>query len=309
MGIVSSGDGTFACEDVAFEEIVFANYARAQISGGVTSQGVTINVVDPTGLPTLSSGQVFYAALEDEVHHREIVKVIARNGASLTVVRAQEGTTARAFVPGDSLSVILPAAALAGLRTQAVAQATAQACQLIKEASESIREEANTLAKALLDKYFPVGTIHFWLSTQSYPPNSIVLGPDYSRTVYKTLYALWGTMFGAGDGSTTFGTPKCPGYFLRFWDNGAGIDPDAAARTSRGDGVGGDKPGTYQLDQVKEHLHVMSVGRQGVAGGGAWAYGYANYGETDVADPVVKLFGGKETRPKNIYMIPMVRAL
>lgn len=309
MAIISNGDGTFSCDEVSFEEIVFANFAQAQISGGVTDQDTTINVVDGTSLPTLSSGQVFYAVLEDAVHHKETIKVTARNGSTLTALRAQDGTTARPFVPGDLLSVVLPAAALIGMREQIVTQATAAACQLIKESAETIRKEAQTLAETMLEAYFPVGTIHMWMTLDPYPANSLVLnGAAVSRTVYKALYEKWGTMFGAGDGSTTFNLPKASGLFLRFCDLGAGVDPDASTRTSRGDGTGGDVPGSIQQDNLVSHNHSVDMGWQGIAEGGAWAYGDREHGE-GMNGSIVQAYGGNETRGKNIYMIPMVRAL
>ncbi len=309
MAIYSNNDGTFSCDAVSYEEVVFANFAQAEISGGVTAQDKTLNVVDGVALPALGFGQVFYAVIEDAVHHREIVKVTARNGSALTVLRGQDGTTPRAFVPGDKLSVVLSAKALAGLRDQVVAIATAEACQVIKEAAETVRQEVETMAKTMLDKDFPVGSIFFWMTTKEYPQNAIVLnGSAYSRTVYKPLFELWGTMFGAGDGSTTFNVPKCNGLFLRFCDSGAGVDPDAATRSSRGDGVGGDVPGSIQQDATKTHNHGADMGWQGIAEGGAWAFGDREHGEGIDYD-VIQVAGGKETRPKNIYMIPMVRAL
>jgi microcystin-dependent protein len=45
-----------------------------------------------------------------------------------------------------------------------------------------------------------------------------------SRSTYPTLYAALGTTWGAGDSSTTFGTPDTRGQFMRGWDNGAGLD-------------------------------------------------------------------------------------
>lgn len=49
-----------------------------------------------------------------------------------------------------------------------------------------------------------VGEVFLW-STATPPPLSLfLLGQAVSRTTYAALFALWGTTFGAGDGSTTF---------------------------------------------------------------------------------------------------------
>lgn len=49
-------------------------------------------------------------------------------------------------------------------------------------------------------------------------------GRALSRTTYSSLFALLGTAFGAGDGSTTFNIPDYRGLFLRGWDGGSGRD-------------------------------------------------------------------------------------
>jgi hypothetical protein len=49
-------------------------------------------------------------------------------------------------------------------------------------------------------------------------------GAAISRTAYGSLFAVIGTNFGAGDGSTTFNLPETRGEFPRFWDDGRGVD-------------------------------------------------------------------------------------
>lgn len=49
-------------------------------------------------------------------------------------------------------------------------------------------------------------------------------GQAISRTTYSALYALFGTTYGVGDGSTTFNLPDLRGEFVRGFDHGRGID-------------------------------------------------------------------------------------
>jgi len=79
-------------------------------------------------------------------------------------------------------------------------------------------------------------------------------GAAISRSTYSALFAVIGTEYGAGDGSSTFNLPDARGEFIRGWDHGAGTDPDAAARTNRGDGTAGDVIGSKQLDQFQGHI-------------------------------------------------------
>jgi microcystin-dependent protein len=81
-------------------------------------------------------------------------------------------------------------------------------------------------------------------------------GAAVSRTAYAALFDVIGTMYGVGDGATTFNVPDLRGCFLRGWDHSAGIDPDAATRTDRGDGTTGDNVGTRQTSSSGIHTHT-----------------------------------------------------
>ena len=49
-------------------------------------------------------------------------------------------------------------------------------------------------------------------------------GAAVSRTTYAALFAVISTVWGVGDGSTTFNLPDFRGLFPRGWDDGRGID-------------------------------------------------------------------------------------
>lgn len=136
---------------------------------------------------------------------------------------------------------------------------------------------------------------------------------------YQDLYDAYGVMYG-GDGVTTFGMPDLRGYVIRGLDDGAGRDPDAANRTSRPDGVGGDNIGTTQGDEIKGHTHTGTTDQNGehrhefpsgapgvaVAAGNIGVYNVKVSGETGDAGEHTHTFttnttGGLETRGKNIY--------
>ncbi len=133
-------------------------------------------------------------------------------------------------------------------------------------------------------------------------------GTAVSRTTYAGLFAAINTMYGAGDGLTTFNLPDYRGQFLRGWNHGAGNDPDAASRTDRGDGTTGDAVGTKQVDQFKSHSHNMgkdSGGNYGCANPGA---GYSGAVEIDQTGALNSgLTGGNETRPKNINVLYCIK--
>ncbi len=64
-------------------------------------------------------------------------------------------------------------------------------------------------------------------------------GAAVSRTTYAALFSAIGTVYGAGDGSTTFNVPDLRGQFLRGWSNGSSIDSGRSIGTSQTDAMQG----------------------------------------------------------------------
>lgn len=94
--------------------VLFSNYASAPLAASISSSATTITVTSGQGalFPAVPAGSIFYATLTDSSNNLEIVKVTARSTDALTVVRAQEGTTARAYAAADKLELRLTAAGL-----------------------------------------------------------------------------------------------------------------------------------------------------------------------------------------------------
>ena len=58
-------------------------------------------------------------------------------------------------------------------------------------------------------------------------------GQAVSRTTYSALFAIIGTAYGAGNGSSTFNIPDLRGEFVRGFDNGKGTDSGRSIATSQ----------------------------------------------------------------------------
>ena len=97
--------------------VKFSNNGHSTLAASLTSSGTSITVASGHGarFPSLSSGEYFYATLIDASNNLEIVKVSARSTDVLTVTRAQEGTTARAYAIGDRIELRVTAQGLADL--------------------------------------------------------------------------------------------------------------------------------------------------------------------------------------------------
>ena len=83
---------------------VYTNFYMRTTTAAIGTGDTTIVVDDATDLPTLTDGDYMYIVLVRVAdNEREIVKITAINTLTLTVDRAQEGTTALEFVIGDGV--------------------------------------------------------------------------------------------------------------------------------------------------------------------------------------------------------------
>ena len=130
-------------------------------------------------------------------------------------------------------------------------------------------------------------------------------GSAISRTSYDGLFTAIGIKWGQGDGSSTFNLPDLRGRFLRGVDGSAGNDPDANARTALYIGGNiGNNVGSYQSDELKAHKHNYN-GWYGPSGNPATGTG-GNGNTTSISIESTST-GGTETRPKNAYVIYIIK--
>jgi len=92
------------------------NNAIGRLNASITTSSTTIQLVPGQGakFPSLGAGEFFPCTLIAAAGTLEIVKVTARSGDNLTVLRAQEGTTASAFAISDRCELRLTGGAMQG---------------------------------------------------------------------------------------------------------------------------------------------------------------------------------------------------
>ncbi len=99
--------------------IKFTNNAATLLStGSLADDDTSVAVDDGSVFPALSAGEFFYATLirANALTTREIVKVTARSGNTLTIVRAQDNTSATTFSADDHIELRIVAATLESLK-------------------------------------------------------------------------------------------------------------------------------------------------------------------------------------------------
>ncbi|MGZ0703791.1 phage tail-collar fiber domain-containing protein [Pseudomonas piscis] len=137
------------------------------------------------------------------------------------------------------------------------------------------------------------------------PPNGFLRanGAAVSRVIYARLFARIGTMYGVGDGSTTFNVPDGRAVFPRGLDDGRGLDP-------------GRTIGSTQLDQLQGHAHAPPSAASGFTVYTPGIGGPSSGGGLNIAPQTGGVIAdgfsgaprvGAETRPINLALLACIK--
>lgn len=113
----------------------------------------------------------------------------------------------------------------------------------------------------------PVGTMLDWPITSSYPTGYLRAdGSAVSRVSYADLFALIGTTYGSGDGSTTFNLPNLvaagsgsPVKIIKA-SLGGTVEPSTVAHASS-HAAGGSDPVSIKQSQINDFVFVTEAAR------------------------------------------------
>ncbi len=127
-------------------------------------------------------------------------------------------------------------------------------------------------------------------------------GAAVSRAAYADLFAVIGTTYGAGNGSTTFNLPDSRGEFIRGLDDGRGVDPGRSLSSA-------------QADQMQGHRFALRWG-QGGAGSAYAGNNLSNYSNAgtylQIGEPISDGVNGEprigaETRSRNVARLMCIK--
>jgi len=83
-------------------------------------------------------------------------------------------------------------------------------------------------------------------------------GAAVSRSTYATLFTAIASVWGAGDGSSTFNVPDLRGAFLR------GTGSHGTSNMAKGTDFAGAAVGAFENDQTQDHRHNLETESKGV---------------------------------------------
>ena len=163
-------------------------YSVVAVAPSPAASGTSLDVAPGDGakFPTPPFNAVIWpTGVQPSTSNAEVVRVTAIATDTLTITRAQEGSSARTVLANDQIAENVTAKSLTDIEGA------------FQTASASI---------------VPVGTISMWMTDVAPTGYLFLQGQNVSRTTYSALFALWGTTFGAGDGATTFTLPDFQQY-------------------------------------------------------------------------------------------------
>lgn len=294
----------------ASNAVAFTPYANVAAIPGSPSNNDYIEVLDATGIESFTPlagmpvGFVGDSGLAVRLQYTTSgttwnwVNYIA-NDAESRYLKDQAGTVDATNLASDAVTTVKIADD--NVTTAKIADANVTVGKLentLDLSSKTVTLPNNSVTASMLQSgaAVPAGAV-FYFAANSAPSGYLEAnGAAISRTTYSALFAVVGTTFGSGDGSSTFNLPDLRGEFLRGWDNGKGTD---SGRTF----------GSFQDHQLQLHSHTEKFGNnsphQDQAGSGTADNDINTTGQTSTSGTTGNF--GSETRPRNIALLPCIK--
>lgn len=116
----------------------------------------------------------------------------------------------------------------------------------------------------------PPGVIHQYAGSSAPSGYLLCEGQAVSRVTYAALFAIIGTTYGAGDGSTTFNLPNLTGKVP------VGLNSSDASFDARGE-TGGEKTHSITTAEMPAHTHSVDPPSTTTSSDGSHTHSYTDY--------------------------------
>jgi len=210
--------------------IVFKNNAKTTLASNLSNSATSATVTDGSVFPSLSAGEFFLLTFDDGTNN-EICKCTARSGNTLTIVRAQEGTTARAFSSGDAAEGRVTAGVLETIQENIAAKSANQTVYNATTASSatdydigidpSVEANAMVFLNGVMQHHDTFSFSGSTLTFDAAPPNGMALEVIVDNLINLQSSNLTVDTFTATSGQTDFvlsDTPAAETNLIVFVD-------------------------------------------------------------------------------------------
>ena len=245
------------------------------LTGAVNEVALTFVVDTTLGLPAQTP---FTLVVDVGLSTEEIVTVTGVSGMNLTVTRGEDNSTAIAHTAGAIVRHMMTARDLRepavhvdatanvhgiGATASVVGTDTAQTLtnKTVNFADNTITGVPQAAVTDLVDDiaaleladHNPIGTVLMWAGGATAPTGYLIAaGAAISRTTYSALFAVIGTMYGVGDGVSTFNLPALPGRVI------VGFDATQTEFDTMGE-AGGEKTHLLTTAEMPSHTHYKAI--------------------------------------------------
>lgn len=222
---------------------------------------------------------VWPVGVQPTTANAEIVRVTNISTDTFTIVRQQEGTSARTIIIGDQISANITARTLADAESPLAgvtggvlpASTDVVVVDVLEVAATDTLEIPATSTLEIEPIINPlVGQITMYAGIQAPAGWFFCTGQTVSRTTYAGLFRVIGTTYGVGDGSTTFTLPDLRGRMPI--GAGTGTATGATAQTLGSQpttGAGGEQTHVQLQAELATHAHGLTNALTYVGSGGS----------------------------------------
>ncbi len=224
---------------------------------------------------------------------------------NVTSITAQTGT-GTTFVMDTSPTLVTPAIGAATATTPTTGD---------NSTNVATTAFVQTTVSSAVAFAVPTGTMLEFAANRAPTGYLICDGSAVSRTTYTNLFNVIGTIYGAGNGTTTFNVPNCLGIFTRGFDSSGVVDPSRTFGSTQAGAIQGHNHTATSAVSDPGHHHsttawAFGFGSSGAPAGSSLGQGVitsTTSGTGITVGTTIGNTGGSETRPINIAVTKIIK--